>query len=149
MFDLALTIGHHLAVFGVAALLAMELVMLRPGMTGDRLRQLGGIDMAYGIAAVLVLVFGFSRVYFGETAADFYLANPVFWAKIGAFVLVGALSAPPTIAIFAWRRATRGDPAFTPPPEAIARARRFIHFEAVVFVLIPVFAAAMANGIGL
>ena len=149
MLDLALTIGHHLAFFSVAALLAMELVILRPGIAGQRLRELGGLDMAYGIAAGLALIFGFARVFFGDTAADFYLANPVFWAKIGAFVVVGALSAPPTIAILGWRRAARADAGFTPPHAEIARARRFFHIEAVVFVLIPIFAAAMANGIGL
>ena len=69
MLDLILTIGHHLGVFGVAALLAAELVTLRAGIAGKRLEDLGRYDAAIGMASMLVLVFGFSRVFFGEIDA--------------------------------------------------------------------------------
>ena len=73
----------------------------------------------------------------------------MFWTKIGAFIIVGLLSIAPTVAILRWRRAAKTDPAFTPPESEIARARNFFKAEAGVFVFIPMFAAAMANGIGL
>lgn len=149
MLDLILTIGHHLGVFAVAALLAAELVTLRNGIAGKRLDDLGRYDAGIGAASAWVLVFGFLRVFFGEIDSSFYLTNPVFWMKIGAFVIVGLLSIAPTVAIMRWRRAAKGDAAFTPPEAEMTRARNFFKAEAGVFVLIPMFAAAMANGIGL
>jgi putative membrane protein len=149
MLDLILTIGHHLGVFGVAALLAAELVTLHAGIAGKRLDDLGRYDAGIGAASAAVLIFGFLRVFFGDIDSSFYLTNPVFWMKIGTFIVVGLLSIAPTAAIMRWRRAAKSDPAFTPPEGEIARARNFFRAEAGLFVLIPIFAAAMANGIGL
>ena len=61
------------------------------------------------------------------------------------FALVGALSIPPTLRILAWRGKAKLDPGFEPPAGEIAAVRRYMHAEAVVFVLIPVFAALMAR----
>jgi putative membrane protein len=149
MLDLILAIAHHLAVFSLAGILAAELALLRPGIAGERLQQLGRLDGAYGGLAMLVIVVGVLRVFFGRTDAGYYIGNPVFWMKMAAFVGVGLLSIQPTIALARWRRSGRGDPAFTPPVDAIARSRRFLFGEVAVFVLIPVFAAAMARGFGL
>jgi putative membrane protein len=149
MLDLILAILHHLAVFTLIALLAAEIAMLRPGISGARLSQLASVDMAYGIAAGLVLVFGFCRVFFGANGSGFYFPNPVFWMKIGAFLLVGLLSARPTIAIARWRSAARTEPDFTPTPSAVGSMRKFFYAQVVVLIFIPVFAAAMARGYGL
>jgi putative membrane protein len=73
----------------------------------------------------------------------------MFWAKMVAFAVVGLLSAPPTIRILAWRRRAIADPAFTLPTDEVRRVRRFVLAEAAVFALIPIFAAAMARGLGL
>ena len=97
-----------------------------------------------GIVAV-----GFLRVWFGGKGPDFYLSNPVFWAKIAAFGAVGLLSIVPTVRILAWRRALVGDHAFSPAPADIERVRRFLSLELMVFPLIPIFAALMATGYGL
>jgi putative membrane protein len=149
MIDLVLAIAHHLAVFTLVGLLAAEIAMLRPGIAAPRLGQLGMVDGAYGVTAGIVIAVGFSRVFFGASGADFYFSNPVFWAKIGAFVLVGLLSVPPTIAIGGWRKAAKAKADFTPLPSAIAGVRRFHFAQVAVFVFIPVFAAAMARGYGL
>jgi putative membrane protein len=149
MTDLILAMAHHVAVFSLAALLAMELAILRPGIEGRRLHQLGLVDLAFGTTAAVVLVVGFARVFFGENDSGFYLYNPVFWTKIGLFVIVGLLSVAPTLAIFRWRREANTDPAFTPPLGSVARIRGYLYIEAVVFLLIPLAAAAMARGYGL
>ena len=149
MLDIILAIAHHLAVFSLAGLIAMELVILRPGLSGDRLQLLGRIDGAYGALAGLVIVIGTLRVIFGDAGMGFYIANWVFWMKMAAFALVGILSIRPTIAIIGWRRAAKTEPGFTVPAEGIARNRRFLVAEALIFLSIPVFAAIMARGIGL
>src|SRR6266436_6787722 len=113
LLDLILAIGHHILVFGIAAILAAELVLIRPGINAAQLRQAGKIDLFYGIAAGLVVLVGFARVYFGVKGPDFYLQNPVFWAKIGTFAVVGLLSVPPTLLLLKWRGAEGGCDIFT------------------------------------
>lgn len=149
MTDLALAITHHLLVFGLAGVLAAEIAMVRRGLDANGLRRLGIIDAHYGALAGLILVVGFLRVFYGLKGPAYYLPNPVFWAKVGAFVVVGLLSITPTVLILRWRRTAKADPGFAVPDAQIAAVRRFLLAEITVFALIPVFAAAMARGMGL
>jgi putative membrane protein len=143
--DLLLAIAHHLLMFALLAVLVMELMLARPGLVGERLARLGGLDLAYGAIAGLLLAVGFARVFFGLKAPEYYFANVFFWLKIAAFVLVGLLSVPPTRRIVAWRGQAKTNPSFSPPDAEIAGVRRYMHLEAMVFMLIPVFAALMAR----
>ena len=146
--DLILAIAHHLAVFTLAGLMLAEWVLLRPGLAGARLRQLGRIDAAYGAVAGLVVVIGIIRVIFGDKGAWFYLQSWTFWAKMGAFVLVGLLTIPATLAILGWRRQAAAEPAFAPDTTAIAALRPYLVAQIAIFVFILIFAAAMARGYG-
>lgn len=146
--DLILAIAHHFAVFAVFGLLLAEVALLRPGISTDRIRQLGMIDSFYGAAAGLVIVVGICRVIWGAAGWEYYVANWAFWAKMAAFLLVGLLSVPPTIAVLGWRRQLAANPGFSPDDAQIARLRRFFTAELVAFAFIPVFAAAMARGYG-
>jgi putative membrane protein len=149
MLDLVLAILHHLLILSLAGLMLAGFVLVRPGVSGGALKALGGIDASYGGAAVLILIVGFGRVYLGAKGADTYLHNPVFWAKIAAFAAVGLLSIQPTIAILKWRKAAAADPAFVPSGAEVAKVRKVMLAELLVFALIPIFAAAMARGYGL
>ena len=142
--DAWLAIGHHLAVFGLLAVLAAEWAIVRPGVAGEQLRRLGAVDAAYGALAGAVVVFGVSRVLFGANDADFYTGNTVFWLKMAAFATVGLLSIAPTIRYRRWRMAADGPPSDV----EVAAARRFITLQLGAFAFIPVFAALMARGIG-
>ncbi|GGF41516.1 hypothetical protein GCM10011321_35190 [Youhaiella tibetensis] len=148
MLDLVLAIAHHLAVFSLVGVFAAEFFLLREGVTGPRLAQLGGIDRLYGLLAMLVIVVGVVRVTFGAAGPWYYLGNQMFWAKMTTFVVVGILSVWPTRDIMAWIKSAKADPQFSPGPAAIARARKFLAVEAVLFAFIPAFAAAMARGYG-
>jgi putative membrane protein len=75
--------------------------------------------------------------------------NHFFWARIGAFAIVGLLSIQPTLAYIRWRGALKDDPAFLPNARQIATVRRFLWAEVFFFALIPIFAAAMARGYGM
>jgi Predicted membrane protein len=147
--DLLLAIAHHLLVFTLAAILAAELAIIRPGLSGASLRRLGVVDLHYGLIATLILIVGFARVYMGVKGPEAYLGNWAFWAKIGAFVLVGLLSAMPTVRILQWRKLARADSGFALPEAEVKAVRPFLIAEAVVFAFIPVFAAMMARGYGL
>jgi putative membrane protein len=147
--DLVLAIVHHLGVFTVAAIIAAEWALVRSEMNIRRIRQLSTIDTMYGIAAALVLLVGFARVFFGLKGSAFYMQNPVFWAKVGAFIAIGVLSVPPTLLFLTWRNHAKTDPSFIPAANEVASVRRYVMMEAHIFVLIPILAAAMARGYGL
>lgn len=144
--DLLLAIAHHLAVFSVFGLLLAEVALLRPGITADRIRQLGFVDGLYGAASVLVVAAGVSRVVWGAAGWEYHAASWAFWAKMVAFVAVGVLSVPPTIAVLRWRRQLAADPGFSPGDDQVTVLRRFFTGELVAFAFIPTFAAIMARG---
>jgi putative membrane protein len=145
MIDLSLAILHHLLVFGIVVMLASELALVRPGMSGAQAVRVAKTDAGYGISAVLILVVGVIRLNFGAKGSEWYEANLWFWAKMAAFALVGALSVPPTLAFMRWRKAVDADPSFAPPQAEIDRARRWLVLEVALLGLIFVFAAAMAR----
>jgi len=146
--DLAFAVGHHLLIFALAAVLAFEIGAVRRGMTGADVRRVGRVDAWYGILAGLILIVGFSRAVFAAKGWAYYSHNHFFWAKIGAFAIVGLLSIQPTMALIRWRRASGGDTGFAPADAAVRGVRRFLWLEVFFFALIPVFAAAMARGYG-
>jgi putative membrane protein len=143
--DLVLATFHHLLVFGLVAMLVAQSVLLRGRMSGDVLARLGGIDRGYGITAMLLLVVGTLRVFQGVKGEDFYLHNPWFHAKIGAFVLVGLMSVWPTLRFLRWRKALAADAAFLPGEDEVARLRRIVAFELGLVAVIFACAAAMAR----
>lgn len=145
---LVLAIAHHFAVFAVFGLLIAEVALLKPGLTPDRIRQLGLIDSLYGAASILVILAGVARVIWGAAGWEYYVANWAFWAKMAAFIVVGVLSVPPTLAVLRWRRELAANPAFSPDPAQVSRLRIFFAGELVAFAFIPAFAAAMARGYG-
>lgn len=146
--DLLLAILHHLLVFSIAGIIAVELATVRPGLKGEALGMLGRIDGAYGLLAMLVIIVGFGRVFFGLRGWEYYVFYWAFWAKMAAFVVVGLLSIRPTMRILRWRRAAAGASAFAVPDDEIRAARTYLKAEALVFLLIPTFAAIMARGVG-
>jgi len=146
--DLILACAHHLAVFTLVAIFAAEFALVRPGLSGARLSQLARIDAAYGAVAGIVIVVGIVRVIFGAVGYEYYISNHAFWGKMAAFVIMGLLTIPPTLAFRRWTKAGAGLSDYAPPAGEIAASRRFIHLQAGILVLIPIFAAAMARGYG-
>ena len=145
--DLILAILHHLLVFSIAAIIAAELVLVRPGLDRATLGLLGRVDAAYGLLAMLVIIVGAGRVYFGLKSWDYYVFYWVFWAKMAAFVATGLLSIVPTARIARWRKAGGVGDHIVSEAE-IASVRPWLKAEAAVFLLIPIFAAMMARGVG-
>ena len=143
--DLILAALHHLLVFGLVSMLVAQSVLLRGPMSRGALSRLGSIDRGYGITALLLLVVGTLRVFQGVKGEDFYLHNPWFHAKLGAFLLVGLISVWPTLRFLRWRKALAADAAFLPGEDEVARLRRIIRFELGLVALIFACAAAMAR----
>jgi putative membrane protein len=146
--DLLLAIFHHLLVFSLAGIIGAEFVLIRGDPPATTLRRLVGIDRHYGIIAVLIIIVGIGRVFFGLKGWEFYVYNWVFWAKMAAFAVVGLLSIIPTIRFISWNRQAKASPSFQVAAPELASVRGYVRAEAFIFLLIPVFAAAMARGYG-
>jgi putative membrane protein len=142
VLDLWLAIGHHLLIFGLFAVLVAELALVRKGMDERAVRLNATVDLFAGVFAVLILLVGFARATMAAKGWDYYSHNAFFWAKIGVFLTIGLLSAPPTIAYLRWRKAGVPDDA------QVAGVRRILWLELALFALLPAFAAAMARGYG-
>jgi putative membrane protein len=146
--DLMLAILHHILVFGIAAIIFAERVIVRRGLKGETIALLARIDGHYGGLAVAVIVVGIGRVFFGLKGWEYYIFYWAFWAKMAAFAAVGLLSIRPTLRFLSWRKAAAGNPAYIVPDDQIDAVEPYIKAEAVIFLLIPTFAAIMARGIG-
>ena len=148
LHDALLAWFHHIAAFGLVAIVVVEMALCKPGMNAQQMRLLARYDLFYGIFAGLLLVAGFLRVYMGVKGAAFYWGNPMFHTKLTLFVLMGLLSIPPTIRYIGWRKALALNPNFTPSDAEVKRTRLLIHLQAALVLFIPLLAALMARGIG-
>jgi putative membrane protein len=146
--DALLAITHHVAVFSLLAVLAIEWGLLRSGLGAEDLSRLRRYDLAYGIAALAVVIAGVTRVLFGAVAESFYLESVTFWLKMASFAAVGLLSIVPTVRYLRWSKAATLDPPRFPTTADVAGARRFVAVELALFLVIPSLAALMARGIG-
>jgi len=86
---------------------------------------------------------GFLRATFAAKGWSYYSHNTFFWAKLATFAVIGLLSIAPTLTFMRWRRAGE-----SPDALAVAAVRRYLHYELGLFLLLPLFAAAMARGYG-
>ena len=140
---------HHLAAFTLVASLAVEMVVIGGELTLEAARKLRLADLAYGISAGLLLIVGLARVFHFEKGATYYFHTWTFIAKLALFVTIGLVSIIPTVEFLSWRRSV----ALGKPPPLSARKlrmlRSIIHLELAGVVLILLFAAMMAKGIGL
>jgi putative membrane protein len=143
MNDLFWAIAHHLLAFGIFGLLFAEFVALRATLNETQIRRIAALDLVYGVLALLLVVIGFLRATLAAKGWPYYSHNAFFWAKIAAFAAIALCSLPPTLAFNRWKRSTT-----LPGAAALRVVRRYLHIELMLFVLLPIFAAAMARGYG-
>jgi putative membrane protein len=146
--DLHLAIAHHLLFLLLAGVLAFEIGVVRSSMDREDILRVARVDIWYGILAGAIILVGFSRAIFAAKGWAYYSVNLFFWAKLGAFAVVGLLSIMPTVEFIRWRKAVSGNLTFSPAPQRIRNVRRILFAEATLFAFIPAFAAAMARGYG-
>jgi putative membrane protein len=96
-----------------------------------------------GLLALLIVIVGFGRANFAAKGWAYYSHNGFFWAKIAVFAAIALLSVPPTLTFNRWNRN-----ATLPDGASLRAVRRFLHAELGLFLLLPIFAAAMARGYG-
>ena len=109
-------------------------------LDGAGWRRLLAADSAWGIAAVLWIVTGLARVFFGGKGPYFYWHNGFFWIKLGLFGLVFALELAPMVTFIRVRIAQRRG---TPLPAFPLQAYQAINTVEIVLIVGIVFAASL------
>ena len=148
MTDALLAYFHFSAIFILFAFLTVEAMVLKNPLDASAVRLIARIDLWYFGAAIVVLISGLLRLYWGAKGVGFYSTNPMFHVKIAVFIVVGVLSVFPTLQFLRWSKKLKSDTAFVPTEPERKRARRLVMFELHIAALLPLFAVLMARGIG-
>jgi putative membrane protein len=138
---------HHVAAFLIVATLMVELVVLKGDLTVTSARSVLRMDMVYGIAAVVLLVAGFVRVFYTEKGMAYYFSSGSFLVKLTLFIIVGLLSISPTLRFLSWRKALREGRVPDFDGGARRKVRTIIHIELTLLFIIMLMAVMMARGI--
>jgi putative membrane protein len=139
---------HHVAAFALVAGLAVELVLIKDELTAAAMRKIVRVDAIVGLSAAAVLLAGLARVFWFEKGAAYYFHSWPFIGKLGMFTLVALLSIHPTVRFVKWGQALRQGRMPMVDAAAQRKLRRLIHAELGGVILILLFAAMMARGVG-
>jgi putative membrane protein len=117
---------------------------LRGPLDHDGLRRVFLADALWGVAALLWLATGLSRL-FVEKGVAYYMQHPLFLTKMTLFLVIVALEIWPMVTLIRWRIATRkGELADT----TSARGMGAISYVQAGLVAVMVFlATAVARGL--
>lgn len=146
--DAGLAWLHFVFAFVLVGALVAELFILRLPVEGRVAKLLLRVDLFYGVAAVLIILAGVSRVLWGAKGWEFYQAQPFFWAKMATFLVIGAISVVPTRTFMRWKRAADTDATFAAPEAEVKRIRSLVMWETHLLALLLLFASFMARAIG-
>jgi len=145
MLEITLRYIHFICVFSIVACVATEFFLLKKTLTRTEISRIAAIDAVYGIAAMILIIAGLTLALgnIGKPSI-FYKNNPVFYTKLGLFLIVGLISIRPTIFFI---KQKKGEPNETITiPNHISKA---LLIELIILAIIPLFAGLMAHGIGL
>lgn len=138
----------HLLAFGIGlGAISVRASSLLGAPRAEHIRRALRADNWWGLAALLWLGTGLFRLLAGtEKPTAYYVANHLFWTKVGLFTLVVALEIAPATDLIRWRRAlARGQ---TPDTSRASRWAAVSRLEAGLVVVLLFVATAMARGYG-
>ncbi len=139
---------HFLAFFVLTTTLVLQLGLLTDSISVATARRIQRADRISGIAAMLVLGFGFLRVYHFEKGADYYFDNTFFLIKITLFIAAALISIYPTVCYARWSPELKQEIAPEISTPVLLRIRKIIHYELVAILGILICASLMAKGFG-
>jgi putative membrane protein len=139
---------HFLAFFVLTTTLVLQLGLLSDSISVVTARRIQRADRVSGIAAVLVLIFGFLRVVYFEKGADYYFDNTFFLIKLALFIAAALLSIYPTLCYARWSPELKLEIAPEISAPMLLRIRKIIHYELIAILGILACASLMAKGFG-
>ena len=151
MLRITLAALHLLALgLGLGAVIARG-TALRESPSNAALRRAFRSDTTWGFAALLWIVTGVWRLVEGiEKPTSYYLANPVFHAKMGLFLAILLLEIWPMLTLMRWRRTfSAGESAERLMTRGAGkRIATISHIEALLVIAMVFVAVALARGFG-
>jgi putative membrane protein len=139
---------HILAILSMVVFISSEAAICRTEWMNARVvERLVRVDLIYGIAAVLVLLSGLARTYWGFKGGGWYWTNWLLHLKLGMFVVVALMSIKPTLMYRRWRRDLAATGAL-PSDAQIRDARKWVMIQAHIIAIIPIAAVFLARGFG-
>ena len=139
---------HFLGFFVLTTTLVLQLGLLTDSISVATARRIRRADRIAGIAAMLVLIFGFLRVYYFEKGADYYFDNTFFLIKLALFIAAALISIYPTVCYARWSLELKQEIAPEISAPRLLRIRKTIHYELIAILGILVCASLMAKGFG-
>ncbi len=140
--------GHFLAFFSLSAALVLQLALLAESLSVETARRIQRANLVLGVAAVLLLLFGFLRVIYFEKGGDYYFGNTFFQIKLALFVIAGIISLYPSAVYRRWSSELKQGIAPELESDMLGRLKKIIHWELVLIGAILICASLMAKGIG-
>jgi putative membrane protein len=140
--------AHHAAAFAIVAALVAELALIRMPLTLESARRIQRADLAYGIAASIVLAVGFFRVFYFEKGSAYYFQNGAFMTKVTLFAVIGLISIYPTVEYLSWGKTIKKGAVPEVSDRKLRIIRSVIHWELIGLFVMILCAALMAKGIG-
>lgn len=140
--------GHFFAFFAFTAGLVMQIALVKPSPDIETAKRIRRADRAYGLMAMLLLVFGLLRVFHFDRGSDYYFSNTFFIIKIVLFVGVGLMSIRPTMMYLGWGKEIEQGIAPTFSEADSAKIRKLLHYQLMAIAGIIFCASMMAKGIG-
>ena len=140
--------GHFLAFFALTAAIVLTLALIRESLDLETARRIQRADRVAGIAAVLLLVFGFLRVFYFEKGSEYYLDNTFFWIKLALFFSAALVATYPTRQFLRWNSELRQRIAPEIDATVVKRIKSALHWELVLILGVLVCASLMAKGFG-
>src|SRR5262245_34508653 len=128
---------------GAGAIYARGRALARP-LDDQGWKRLLAADNAWGLAALLWILSGLGRVFFGGRETSFYWHNGFFWVKLALFGLVFVLELAPMMTFIRVRKARAQRAAV--PRFSVEAFRRINAVELALVVTIVIVAALMARG---
>lgn len=148
ILDALLAYLHYAAIILLFAFLTVEVMLARQDIDAKAIQLLARVDRWYMFAALGAFATGMLRLFMGAKGAAFYANNPVFFAKVLLFFVIGGLSVPPTLQFLRWMKAAAADASYVVPVDERKRLRRYLMIEVHLAALLPLLAVLMSRGIG-
>lgn len=142
MTELLVRYFHFMGIILLASMLVTQNLLIQKEIENKDLKRLLLVDGLYGLGAMITLVFGLLLWLAVGKPAGFYSGNPVFWCKLGIFIIVGLMSIYPTV--FLMKNKNNNAPIVCLPPKVLLTKR----LELVFLIVLPFLAVLMARGVG-
>lgn len=139
---------HYLGIMALMGSVITEHIILKPNLSAEQIKNLGVVDLIYGISAAIVLVTGLLRWFMVDPkGAGFFNSNPLFHIKVTLFVAVAILSVIPTLKILKWNRQLKNGLAVNVSEKEAKKQLMFIRIELLLLAIIPLLAVLVAGGV--